>query len=374
MKAPRGRLAWRLAAARLAQAVGRARLHPSVRVWAEARPPREPWGVALSGGADSVALLLLLWGLWPERRSRLRAFHFDHGLRGRASRADAAFCRTVCAALGVPFIGGSWGGRSSRRAAAGRRAEGGVLPSKRGTVGSRSGSLPVSEAAAREARFAFFRRELGRRRIRALWLGHHQGDIAESMLMRLARGSGAAGLAAPRPIQSMPEGRVHLRPLLTLRKAELAAALRAAGGSWREDASNRGGLYFRNRVRRSVIPAWRRAAGRDAEAGAALARERLEEDDTALEAWVDALAPLAADGALRVDRLAGRPRAVVRRALHRWLVEVGREGLLSRRGFEALLASVERGTAVRHSLGVHGFAVLQAGRLRFRRAAVRRRE
>jgi tRNA(Ile)-lysidine synthase len=358
VNAPRGRPAWRLAGERLAQAVGRARLHPAVRAWAEGRPAREPWAVALSGGADSVALLLLLWGLWPARRSRLRAIHFDHRLRGRAARADAAFCRRLCAALGVAFSGGAW----TDRAAAG-------LPAGRPVGGRRA----VSEASAREARFAFFRRELGRRRIRVLWLGHHQGDIAESMLMRLARGSGTAGLAAPRPIQAMPAGRIHLRPLLTLRKEELRGALRAAGASWREDATNGGGAFFRNRVRRSVIPAWRRAAGRDAEAGAALARERLEEDDVALEAWVDALDPLTRGGALRLDRLKGLPRAVARRALHRWLLRVGREGLLSRQGFEALLAAVERGVAARHSLGVEGFAVLRGDRLRLGRGPAARR-
>jgi tRNA(Ile)-lysidine synthase len=333
---------------RLAGEIGRARLHPAVRGWAERRPAGEGWAVALSGGADSVALLLLLWGLWPERRSRLRAIHFNHRLRGRAAQADAVFCRRLCAALGVTFIGGAWVGRVE----AGRR--------------------PVSEAAAREARFAFFQRELGRRRIRALWFGHQQGDIAESMLMRLARGSGTAGLAAPRPVQALPEGRIHLRPLLTLPKAEVKAALRAAGGAWREDASNRGGVFFRNRVRWSVIPGWRRAAGRDAEAGAALTRERMEEDDGALEAWVDELDPLTRGGALRVDRLKGRPRAVARRALHRWLVQVGREGVLSRQGFEALLAAVERGAATRHSLGVEGFAVLRDGRLRLRMGPGRR--
>jgi tRNA(Ile)-lysidine synthase len=343
----------------LAKAIGRSRLHPAVRAWAEDRPAGEPWAVALSGGADSVALLLLLWGLWPARRTRLRAFHFDHRLRGRAARADAAFCRRLCAALGVAFTGGAW----SDRAATGRG------PAARAAAAPKQ----VSEAAAREARFDFFRRELGRRRIRVLWFGHHQGDIAESMLMRLARGSGAAGLAAPRPIQALPAGRIHLRPLLTLRKAELKFALRAAGAAWREDATNRSGTFFRNRVRGSVIPAWRRAAGRDAEAGAALARERLEEDDVALEAWVDALDPLTPGGALRVDRLKGRPRAVVRRALHRWLVRVGREGLLSRQGFESLLAAVERGAAVRHSLGTEGFAVLREGRLRLGRVPVARR-
>src|SRR6185312_6911905 len=211
--------------------------------------------VAFSGGADSLALLLLLWAHWPGRRRRLRALHFDHRLRGKSSRADAAFCARVCRALGVPLTAGAW---AEPDAAAG-------------------------EAGARAARFAFFGREMRRRKLRVLWLGHQQDDIAESMLMRLARGSGAAGLAAPRPLQAGPGGR-RLRPLLGLKKAELAAALAAAGAAWREDETNTEGTFLRNRIRRRVLPAWRRAsAGRDALAGAALARELLEEDDDALE-------------------------------------------------------------------------------------------
>jgi tRNA(Ile)-lysidine synthase len=156
-----------------------------------------------------------------------------------------------------------------------------------------------------------------------------------------------------------------VRPLLGLKKAEIARALRAAGATWREDSSNRQGVHFRNRLRLDVMPRWIRASGRDALAGAALSRELLEEDDRALEAWVDFLDPVDADGSLGVARLAGRPRAVVRRALYRWFLLQPRAGELSRAGFDTLLRAVERGTAFRHSLGRHGFAVIRSGRLRF---------
>lgn len=202
---------------------------------------------------------------------------------------------------------------------------------------------------------------------RALWLAHQQDDIAETFLMRLARGSGTGGLAAPRPVHPMADGRVHLRPLLTLKKAELLAALRTAGAAWREDSSNGRDDYFRNRIRRVVLPAWAKAAGRDVLAGAALARERLEEDDQALEMWVDALAPLGRDRQLDLRMLAGMPRAITRRALHRWLLAQRQPTDLSRQGFEILLAAVERGQATRFSLGTRGFAVIRRGRLDFRK-------
>ena len=329
---------WRRRAAALADLLPRERLHPAVLAWAEGRrvAARGPWAVALSGGADSLCLLLLLWAHWPERRRRLAALHFNHRLRGRAADADERFCRKVCAALGLRSSFGRW----------------------------RRPRPDPSEEEARMARFAFFHRVLRRAGARALWLGHHQNDIAETMLMRLARGSGSAGLSAPRPLQRMDD-RVHLRPLLLLKKEEIIAALRAAGVPWREDRTNISGGFFRNRVRRHVVPAWQKAAGRDAVAGAALTRELLEEDDQALEAWLDALQPFRSGRTLDVTCLAGRPRALTRRALRRWLAAQPRAGELSRQGFEDLLAVVVSGRPARRSLGRYGFAVIRGGLLRF---------
>ena len=169
-------------------------------------------------------------------------------------------------------------------------------------------------------------------------------------------------------MQPVPGGGVRLRPLLTLKKAEIYAALRAARIPWREDASNAGDDYFRNRIRRAVLPAWQRAAhGRDALDGAALARELLEEDDGALEAWLDELHPLRRGAVLDLAVLAGRPRALWRRALHRWLAATPYRGDLSRQGFAALLAAAMRGRRTRHSLGREGFAVIRDGRLHYKK-------
>ncbi len=336
---------WRKRAEALGALLPRARLHPAVVGWADARPAREAWSVAFSGGADSLGLLLLLWAHWPARRRRLQVLHFDHRLRGAAARADARFCGQVCRALGVGFIRGAWD----------------------------EAPASASEAAARAARFAFFERTMRARRGHVLWLGHQQDDIAESLFMRLARGSGTAGLAAPRPVQRAAGRRLHLRPLLTLAKADLVAALRAAGIPWRQDGTNAGDDFFRNRVRRMVLPAWQRAARRDALAGAARSRALLEEDDLALEAWVEALQPLTARAELALNRLEGRPRAVVRRSLHLWLRAQGGVGDLSRQAFEALLAAVEAGRPTRQSMGTEGFAVIRGRRLRFEFARVQKR-
>ncbi|MGH7960076.1 MAG: tRNA lysidine(34) synthetase TilS [Opitutaceae bacterium] len=311
-------------ATRLAVSVPRDRLDPAVVRWAESASRRTPWAIAFSGGPDSLALLLLIWAHWPEHRRTLRVLHFNHRLRGAESRADAAFCRRVATALGVTFVGGEW-----REARAG-----------------------ASEAGARAVRMAFLEQHA-----RVVWLGHQQDDIAETMLMRIARGSGTGGLAAPRPVQLLPRSRVHLRPLLTLKKDEIVAALREAGIAWRDDSSNAGEHFFRNRIRRKVLPLWAEAAQRDAVGGAARSRLLLEEDDTALEAWLDALRPLGKRHRLALGPLEGKPRALWRRALHRWLMVQPRAGEISRAAFDALLAAIERGKRTRHSLGRHGFAV-----------------
>jgi len=315
----------------------RHRLHPAVLAWADAHArDRRIWGVALSGGADSVALLLLLWAHWPKTRARLRCLHFDHALRGAASKGDARFCRLVAEGLGVRFVSESWGRPKGPRSA--------------------------SEASARAARLSFLHKHAS-----ILWLGHHQDDVAETMLMRLARGSGTGGLSAPRPVHAHGGGQVHLRPLLTLRKAELTAALAACGIPWREDATNASPDFFRNRIRAEVLPAWERAAQRDAVAGAARSRELLEEDDTALEQWLEQARPFARNGDLLLGRLRAVPRAVRRRALQRWLQTAPWPIDISRQAFETLLASAERGAPTRHSLARELFGEIKAGRLFFRR-------
>ncbi len=332
---PRGDT-WQARAERLGQAIPVTRLHPAVLAWVQDAPPAG-WGIALSGGPDSVCLLLLVWAHFPSRRTALTALHFNHRLRGRAAEADVRFCRELARELKIKFATAAW------------------TDAPKG----------ASEEAARSARFAFLEGASRTRHLGCLWFGHQQDDIAETLLMRLSRGSGTGGLAAPRPLQVMAEGRVHVRPLLGLKKAEIETLLIDRSVPFRTDATNAGDRYFRNRVRSRVVPAWVEASGRDAVAGAALSRDRLEEDDRALEEWVDRLHCLTPAGSLRLTVLDGAPTAIRRRALHRWLAGQPLAGSLSRQGFDALLAAVTAGKPTRHSLGRQGFAVIRAGRLAF---------
>lgn len=336
----RKKIDWPACAARLGASLPVERLHPAVVDWARQSPLKAAWTIGFSGGADSLALLLLVWTHWPERRERLTTLHFNHRLRGAAANGDERFCQEVSHQLGIRHRSARW------------------EESMRGT----------SEANARAARHEFFGVEMRRLRATALWLGHQQDDVAETMLMRLARGSGTGGLAAPRPVQFMPKGRVHLRPLLNLKKSEITAALTAEKIPWREDASNVAGEFLRNRLRRDVVPKWIQAnEGRDALAGAALARELLEEDDAALDAWLAEIAPIMKDGSLNLRRLVGRPRALMRRALHQWLA-VNLEGAaLSRQAISSLLDDLMIARPTRHSVSRGGFARIKENRLVFER-------
>ena len=183
--------------------------------------------VALSGGADSVALLLILREL--ERDGALAvagAAHLNHLLRGADADADEAFCAELSARVGLPFISDRIDVASLARA------------------GKRS-----IEDAARTARYAFLERasdSLGADRVA---VAHTKDDQAETFLLRLLRGAGARGLAAIHP----RAGRV-IRPLIDLERGALRDYLAAHGEAFREDATNADVSIPRNRVRHELIP------------------------------------------------------------------------------------------------------------------------
>ena len=164
----------------------------------EEAPSKEPWGIACSGGADSVALLLCIHAHFPQKRSLLNVLHFNHQLRGQDSVDDAQWVKNLAERLGLYFYSGSW---------------------------KRDIRTKINEAEARRARHTFFRKKLFAMGGRVIFLAHHRGDIAEQMLMRLARGSGLNGLTAPRPVQIFSDGRVYLRPLLDWDKTAILQKL-----------------------------------------------------------------------------------------------------------------------------------------------------
>ncbi|SDE54201.1 tRNA(Ile)-lysidine synthase [Paenibacillus sp. UNCCL117] len=186
--------------------------------------------VAVSGGPDSVALLHLLFALSEAWGWTLTAAHVDHGYRGAESAEEADFVRRLAAELGIGF-------RMTRL----------DMP---GYLASSGGN---SQAEARALRYEFLHetaRELGARK---LALAHHADDQAETVLMRMMRGTGLSGLRGI-PLRRTERETELVRPLLRIYKAELIRYCQALSLDYRTDSSNLETKYFRNQIRLEVLP------------------------------------------------------------------------------------------------------------------------
>lgn len=207
--------------------------------------------VAVSGGADSVALLSLLREAAHERPVRLIAAHFEHGIRGEDSLMDAAFVRDLCVEWAVPLVEGS--------------ADVPALAKER-RIGL--------EQAAREARYSFLRTAMHDVRADCIALAHHRDDQVETVLMHLMRGSGLNGMTGMR----MLEGDLY-RPLLMYPKETLVSYLENQGIAWREDVTNQADDTPRNGLRLEVIPRMERYYPGAREAICRFSRIAAEDDD-----------------------------------------------------------------------------------------------
>lgn len=182
--------------------------------------------VAVSGGADSVALLDILASL-SELRLNLVVAHLNHSLRGAESDGDERFVAGLAASRGLTFV------------------------CEKANVRDLSLRERLSlEDAGRRARYEFFDRVAVRHSARSVALAHHADDQAETLLLRLLRGAGITGLAAMSPRR---DGR-FVRPLLTLSRSEIEGYLHARGLPFRVDSSNADTAFLRNRIRHELIP------------------------------------------------------------------------------------------------------------------------
>lgn len=189
--------------------------------------PGDRIAVAVSGGADSVALSLILRDLAPEFGASVNGLiHVNHGLRGADSDDDQEFCRAFAGRLGLAF--------ETHRADVAQLA--------------RTRHLSI-EAAARLARYDWFPAAAERLGATVVATGHTADDQAETVLLRLVRGSGARGVSGIRIKRGM-----YVRPLLDCRRFALRAWLQERGEDWRDDASNDDAGVPRNRLRHQVMP------------------------------------------------------------------------------------------------------------------------
>ena len=233
---------------------------------------------AVSGGADSVAMLFALYLLRDELGITLEAAHFNHHLRGAESERDEAFVTDFCGRYCIPLHLGS----------------GRIVPGKKGL-----------EAAARDARYAFLRSLPGK-----VATAHTADDNAETVLMRLIRGTGLKGLGAIAPVS----GNV-IRPMLTVTRDDVEAFLEEYALPHVEDSSNGTDDFLRNRIRHGILPLMRAENPRIGENLSAMAL-LLREDESCLQSMLP-------EQTSDVSQLKAMEPALRRRALERFLKAQG---------------------------------------------------
>jgi tRNA(Ile)-lysidine synthase len=196
--------------------------------------------IAVSGGADSVALLRLIVDAWGESgddfHSRLTVAHFNHGLRGQASDDDQRFTASLAEQLRIGFVTAT----ASRPPQSGAEQE--------------VTEAPSDEATLRRLRYDFLLQAVAARGARCVLTAHNADDQVETVLHHLFRGTGPTGLCGIPRQRPIGEDFMLIRPLLGFRGDELRGGLRQICQSWREDHTNRQTDYQRNWLRGELLP------------------------------------------------------------------------------------------------------------------------
>jgi tRNA(Ile)-lysidine synthase len=222
--------------------------------------------LAVSGGADSVALARAMAHLKTVGAGRLGLAHFNHRLRGGDSEADQQFVERLAAQLGLPCTMGA--------AESGVQAAGGE----------------GLEARARAARYAFLERTATELGARYVVTAHTADDQAETVLHHVLRGTGLTGLAGMRRTRPLGPAVTLIRPLLAITRREVLEYLAALGQPFREDATNQDRQFMRNRIRHELLPLVQRE-----------------------------YSPAVVEALVRLARLAGEAQQVVAAAAEPWI-------------------------------------------------------
>lgn len=281
----------------------------------------------ISGGADSVFLFYVLAELREEMQLDLTAVHVHHGIRGEEADRDAGFVRKLCEDRCIPCV--------IFRRDVPAEAE------KRG--------MSVEEAG-RAVRYEVFREQAEKAGGAKIALAHHRDDLAETVLFRILRGTGIAGLAAMKPVSGS-----LIRPLLCVTKAEITDCLRARGFSWCEDSTNRHTDAARNRLRLTILPLIREEVNAGASehlaALSGIAGEAYDFIRTEAERRAERLVSASGDGAVLVSAALEEEMPAMRQEILR--IAVSRAGSVKdvgRRQIEDLLALMGKQTGAKISL------------------------
>ncbi len=253
--------------------------------------------VALSGGADSVSLLLALKELSGELGFSLTAAHVNHNLRGAESDSDMRFCERLCGRLGVELRTASIDVRS---------------------IQQKHESL---EECARRARYDFFERVLGELGENArLATAHNADDCAETVLLNLIRGTGLKGLCGVPPVR----GRI-IRPLIFCTREQVEDYLKVCGQDYVTDSTNLSDDYTRNRIRHVILPEMRRINGALSSCMTRMERNLRSDSDYLEQQAEQALEALRTGRGYDAKKLSELPLPIKSRAVKRILSDGGIE-------------------------------------------------
>ena len=213
--------------------------------------------VALSGGADSVALLFVLCHLKKEYNLTLYALHVHHGIRGEEADEDCSFCMDLCSKMGVElFI-------------------------KQYDVPEMADEMGISEEeAGRNARYDAFEEMTFLLGADKVAVAHNMNDDAETVIMRLSRGTGMKGLCGIAPTRDN-----IIRPLINCSRAEIEKYLEGENAAYRTDSTNLEDDYTRNRIRHNVLPVLENEVNSGAVANIAYASQMLAEEEDFIEGY-----------------------------------------------------------------------------------------
>jgi tRNA(Ile)-lysidine synthase len=247
-------------------------------------------GVAVSGGADSVALLTLLAPICKKNKIKLVVLHLDHGLRSTSAQ-DAKWVKALAKKAGAT-----------------------CAVERREVTAHQTQAISV-EMAAREVRQSFFADCRAKYKLDAIATGHQADDVAETVLLRLMRGAGASGLA---PLRAQSRGLI--RPLLNISGAAIRSWLKQKKLTWREDTTNKDVSIPRNQMRHDILPFLEEKFGPALRMNVCRTAAILQEEDALLEEMAqDYISHERHDQTVDMKRLQAAPVALQRRVMRLWL-------------------------------------------------------